>query len=152
MAKGDIELSKEHGLNPTIPMCFWCGKPRDEIVLLGRKYKENGKEAQAPMYMMMDYNPCKECQTAFNDGIAIIPAQKTPMVEGQPPIGDDVWPTGGVAFLTEQGVKAIFDEGVADEIVERRFAFITPEDYEKLISVLGGDEDSDERTQSALED
>lgn len=31
-----IEISPKHGLNPTIPVCFWCGKEKNEIALLGR--------------------------------------------------------------------------------------------------------------------
>ena len=35
MSKG-IQVSPKHGLNPTIPVCFWCGKERGEVALLGR--------------------------------------------------------------------------------------------------------------------
>ena len=30
MAKS-IPLSPKHGLNPTIPVCAWCGKEKNEI-------------------------------------------------------------------------------------------------------------------------
>ena len=35
MSKGDIKLSKKHGLQPTIPLCPYCGKEKNEIALLG---------------------------------------------------------------------------------------------------------------------
>ena len=35
MSKG-IEISPKHGVNPTIPICFWFGEEKGEIVLLGR--------------------------------------------------------------------------------------------------------------------
>ena len=31
-----IRLSKEHGVNPTIPICFWCEKDKNEIAMLGK--------------------------------------------------------------------------------------------------------------------
>lgn len=31
-----IKLSSKHGVNPTIPVCFFCGEEKNEIALLGR--------------------------------------------------------------------------------------------------------------------
>ena len=31
MSKDDIKLSPKHGLNPTMPVCFWCGKEKNEV-------------------------------------------------------------------------------------------------------------------------
>lgn len=36
-----IKISPKHGVNPTIPVCFFCGKPKNEIALMGRM---GGKE------------------------------------------------------------------------------------------------------------
>ena len=36
-----IKVSPKHGLNPTIPQCFWCGKDKSEIALLGKMDKED---------------------------------------------------------------------------------------------------------------
>lgn len=30
-----IKLSPKYGVNPTIPVCFWCGKEKNEIALMG---------------------------------------------------------------------------------------------------------------------
>ena len=30
-----IKLSEKYGVNPTIPVCFFCGMPKNEIALLG---------------------------------------------------------------------------------------------------------------------
>ena len=35
MSNAGIKLSPKHGLNPTIPVCFWCGEERNEVALLG---------------------------------------------------------------------------------------------------------------------
>ena len=34
--ENDILLSPKYGVNPTMPVCFWCGEDRGEIALLGR--------------------------------------------------------------------------------------------------------------------
>ena len=33
MAKNDLILHKEHGVNPTIPICSFCGEDKNDIVL-----------------------------------------------------------------------------------------------------------------------
>ena len=32
----NIKISPKHGLNPLIPKCFFCGKEKNEIAILGR--------------------------------------------------------------------------------------------------------------------
>ena len=36
MREKSIRLSKEHGVNPAIPICYFCGEEKNEIVLAGR--------------------------------------------------------------------------------------------------------------------
>ena len=55
--KGDIKLHKEHGLNPTVPICIYCGKDKNEVALLGAAYKE-----EAPMHMILNNEPCDSCK------------------------------------------------------------------------------------------
>lgn len=31
-----VKISPKYGVNPTIPCCFFCGKPKNEIALLGK--------------------------------------------------------------------------------------------------------------------
>ena len=31
-----IKISPKHGVNPTIPRCFFCGKEKNMVALLGR--------------------------------------------------------------------------------------------------------------------
>lgn len=52
-----IRLHPEHGLNPTLCTCFWCGEDTGEIALLGATY--NG---EAPMHMVLNYEPCAACK------------------------------------------------------------------------------------------
>lgn len=66
--EASIPLSKEFGVNPTMPVCYWCGKDTGEIALLGRNYKEHGREAQAPSRMILNDEPCPECREKLDSG------------------------------------------------------------------------------------
>ena len=46
--KMSLRLHPNHGLNPTIPLCFLCGKEKNEVVLLGSSYKK-----EAPKNMLL---------------------------------------------------------------------------------------------------
>jgi hypothetical protein len=111
MAKG-IRLHRQFGVNPTMPVCFWCGKTRGEIALLGAAYKR-----EAPMTMVIDYEPCETCQGQMALGIVAIQVYGTgghkqpPLSRNEPGsvptgrwavlkraaaqemIGADIWPT-----------------------------------------------------------
>lgn len=90
-----IKLSPKHGVNPTIPVCFFCGEEKNEIALLGhigdgRKHED----FEAPMHMVLDYEPCDKCKEQWSKGVAIIEVTQTPFSDGRPPIQKDLYPTG----------------------------------------------------------
>lgn len=62
-----IPLHKENRLNPTILQCFYCGKDKNEIVLLGAYYKQ-----QAPMRSVTSYDPCDKCKQLMEKGFMLI--------------------------------------------------------------------------------
>ena len=66
-----IKLSPKYGVNPTIPVCFFCGKPKNEVALLG-KMGGKGEDIEAPMHMVIDYEPCDECKANMDMGITIM--------------------------------------------------------------------------------
>lgn len=69
-----IQLHREHGLNPTIPVCWFCGKDKNEIALLGAAHK-----TQAPMHMVVDRRPCDDCLELMKQGIwclEVVPGTK----------------------------------------------------------------------------
>ena len=47
----NIKLSEKYGMNPTIPVCFFCQEEKNEIALLG---KLKG-DAEAPKIAIIDY-------------------------------------------------------------------------------------------------
>jgi len=76
-----LRLHKEHGLNPTMPVCIVCGKEKGEIVLLGAAYKE-----QAPMHMLFDPEPCDACRKKYLEkgkGVLLAEAESDKRLTGR---------------------------------------------------------------------
>lgn len=108
MAKSDIILSKEHGVNPSIMVCPVCGK-ETEVALLG-KLKD---DAKAPLYVVGD--PCDDCQKKFDEGYIAIIAMKS---KGQrsdkytfiPKEAIKIPVCGNIALMDEQEFNVIFKD------------------------------------------
>ena len=119
-----IKLSPKYGLNPTIPICAWCGKEKNEIALMGYMSKKNERrtawggtssaverDIEAPRNAILDYEPCDECKALWAQGVAIIEVTTTPRAEGQPPISNGAYPTGGVVVVKEEALNGDFKKG-----------------------------------------
>lgn len=108
-----IRLSPKHGVNPTIPVCAWCGKQKNEIVLLGKiETNKRGEDPEAPKNCILDYEPCDECRENFAKGVVVIEAITSPLVENQVPIsvqdGQEFYPTGRWCVLHVESAERIF--------------------------------------------
>lgn len=108
MAKGDIILSKEHGVNPSIMVCPVCGKETG-LALFG-KLKD---DAKAPMYVQGE--PCDECQKKFDEGYIAVIAMKSKNERSDkyafiPGEAIDVKFKGNIAFMDEQEFNVIFKD------------------------------------------
>jgi hypothetical protein len=143
MAKGDIKLHPEYGLNPTMPVCFWCGKNTGEIVLLGRRYK-----GKAPRRMWLgDYTPCGECASRLKPGpdrVVIMECSRTPTLDNQPSMHEDqqAYPTGRYVVFRVEALERIFNpEGVKAVEDAGNKCLLEPEAFEVLFGHL---DDSDE--------
>ena len=99
-----ITLSPKHGLNPAIPKCFFCGEDKNEIALLGKL----PEDIEAPKNLFLDYVPCDSCKSVMNKGVTIIEVETTPIVENQPPIQDNLYPTGRYLVLKVEAANKIF--------------------------------------------
>lgn len=116
-----IEISPKHGLNPTIPVCFWCGKEKNEIALLGRirekttnrfgaNVTKRDSDIEAPRRMVLDYEPCDECQKMWDSGVAVIEVQETPTMPNQPEIQKGLYPTSRFVVMTVEGADRVFPQ------------------------------------------
>ena len=112
-----IKLSPKHGVNPTIPVCFFCGEEKNEIALLGRIGDgRKHEDFEAPMRMVLDYEPCDKCKEQWSKGVAIIEVTQTPLSDGRPPIQKDLYPTGRhVVIKPEAWSRATDQEWVAGQ-------------------------------------
>ena len=132
--KDSIKLSPKHGLNPTIPVCFFCGEPKNEIVLCG---KINRKDTEAPRNMVIDYEPCDKCKEQWDKGIPLIECVTEP-IDGRPPIqvcedGLELYPTGCFAVVTLEGALRAFNLPYEQFKLGRPF-LIDKECYKSLMS------------------
>lgn len=107
-----IKLSKKYGVNPTIPICAFCGEHKNEIALMGHigDYRK-GEDFEAPKGVILDYEPCDKCKEQWSQGVAIIEVSRTPMCEGQPPIQKGAYPTGGFVVVKEGVLNGDFKKG-----------------------------------------
>jgi hypothetical protein len=68
----NIPLHPEHGLNPGMSACFFCGKEKPEIILFGNNLKE--RAGLTPRIMNLE--PCAECKEAFKDKMVIVRVER----------------------------------------------------------------------------
>ena len=116
----NIKVSPKHGLNPTIPQCFWCGKDKNEVALFGKMNKE---DSQASRRVIMDYEPCDKCKELFSKGIHVIGVSEEPVIKGMFPIseqanGKKLYPTGTMFVSSEQWIHKLLSEPEEQELLK----------------------------------
>ena len=120
-----IKMSAKHGLNPTIPVCFWCGKDKEEIALMGKIDKE---DSEAPRRLIINYEPCDKCKELFDKGVQVIGASNHPLTPTMFPIVNDgnvkLYPTGTMFVAPEQWIRefltANHQEGMIDSVLKKK--------------------------------
>lgn len=124
---GSIELSPKYGVNPTIPVCFWCGKEKNEIALMGRVRKKDTRntaygtrstrtvdnDVEMPMHVVLNYEPCDCCKEQFKQGVQLIECTNFP-VDERPALskddsGNSVYPTGRTIVLKPEAAQRMFN-------------------------------------------
>ena len=99
-----MKLSPKHGLNPTISVCFFCGRDKDEILISG--YLKG--DAEAPKRAVANYEPCDECKKQMGRGTLVIEVSTED--NGVPPIQEGAWPTGRWCVISHESCKRILNE------------------------------------------
>jgi len=127
----EIKLSPKYGVNPTIPICFWCGEDRNEIALMGHIGDGRGNEDfEAPMHSFIDYEPCDKCREIMGQGVTVIAVTSFPNVENQPPIREGIYPAGEYVVMRKEAAKRVFP-GIKDDMDK---AFLDREIFEQMFS------------------
>ena len=111
-----IKLSPKYGVNPTIPVCFWCGAPKNEVALMGRiSGGKRGGDEEAPHYAILDYHPCEECQKKMQTGFTVMEATNSPNDRAPVAVSNGAYPTGRYIVLVPDAAVRIFGEKVAKQ-------------------------------------
>lgn len=129
MVSNNIALSPKYGVNPTIPVCFWCGESKNEIALLGhigdgRKHED----FEAPRYSVINYEPCDKCQAQMAQGFTVMEATTKPNRVSSVEIQKGVYPTGRYVVLKNEAAERIF----GDLIKGNRKAFLPVEAFSEM--------------------
>lgn len=113
-----IRLSRKHGVNPSINVCFYCQKDKNEIILPGRMKDD----VAAPMRAIWDKAPCDECEGFMEMGIIVISIRDG---EGGQ---KDPYRTGGWIVLKDEAIERLREiispPELIDEILESRVFFL----------------------------
>ncbi len=114
-----IRISKEHGVNPAIPICFYCGEEKNEIILAG--HLPGDKEA--PRHAVWNMEPCDKCKEYMEQGIILISVKDNTSKENP-------YRTGGWVVVKEEALKQIIPED--HPCFKSRFCFIEDAVWEKI--------------------
>lgn len=122
MSKG-IYLSEKHGVNPAIPLCFFCQQPKNEVILPGRMKGD----AEAPKNAVWDMEPCDECQGHMQKGILLMSIDPSRSTERNNP-----YRTGGWVVITEEAFRRIFSGEESKKALEFRWTFMDDETWDAV--------------------
>lgn len=131
-----IRLHRDYGLNPTIPQCFWCGKQKGEVALLGAGYRE-----QAPISMVLDYVPCGACQENMGLGIACLEVTAKPK-DRRPPLAPEgalsvAYPTGRWVVIKEDALERMaIPDAMKEQVLLARRTLMDPGTFDILFGEI----------------
>lgn len=69
--KDNILLSKKFGLNPSLTICFYCGKETG-IALMGQIKTKDCDDVEAPKTICNTLEPCDECKEKYKDYVLLV--------------------------------------------------------------------------------
>jgi len=120
--RGGITLSPKHGVNPAIPRCYFCGKPKNQVILAGKL----PKDAEAPQDAIWDSDPCDECLGYMKQGVILISVR----VGEQ---GDNPYRTGGWVVVRDEAIRRMVQpEELSEKILKERVAFVPDDAWDAL--------------------
>lgn len=106
--KESIRLSEKHGLNPTIPLCPYCEKPKNQIAMLGAEGDKlamalGRPDGEMPMHCHLpgDVYPCEECLETRKDYVFLFSAERTE---------EGTWSTGRFAMARRSFLEYIIND------------------------------------------
>lgn len=118
-----LRLSRKHGVNPSVDVCFWCGEAKG-VVLMGAIRND----AEAPRECITSYDPCPSCQDGFSQGFLLIEATQRANARTSIEMQRGIYPTGDHWVIKTEAAIEIFGE----KNCEKGMAFIDRETAERV--------------------
>lgn len=119
---GSIRLSPKHGVNPAIPVCFFCGENKNELILVGRL---PGDE-EAPRRAVWNMEPCDKCKGFMAQGVILISAKADSPDQRNP------YRTGGWCVVKDDAIQRILNPDMAQQVLQQRVAFVPDEVWDAI--------------------
>lgn len=119
MRERGIRLSPKHGINPAVPLCYFCQEPKQEIILAGRLRGD----AEAPKAAVWDDQPCGTCREHMRQGVVLISVR-----DGE--FGPNPHRTGGWVVVKDEAIQRWFVD--ASRVLVKRAAFVDDQVWDKL--------------------
>jgi uracil DNA glycosylase len=118
-----IRLSEKHGVNPAIPLCFFCLKSKNELILAGKMKNDQ----EAPKNMVWDKRPCTECEGWMKQGIILISVDESKTEDNENP-----YRSGGWAVVKDDLIKRVLEKSpeLLEDILRKRVAFMPDEAWD----------------------
>jgi len=117
-----IRLSEKYGVNPAIPLCFFCNEPKHEVVLAGLLKDDQ----EAPRRAVWDRLPCDTCKGYMAIGVILISVR-----DGES--GDNPYRTGGWVVVKDDVIRRwVIRPDLLDDILKRRVAFLPDEAWDAV--------------------
>ena len=91
--------------------CFWCGGQKDELIMLGDRARVRDRQSwcdNKEMSVIANYEPCKECEKKFAQGVHVIEIAQEPLAKDQPALQNGIYPTGSMWVIDADAAKEIF--------------------------------------------
>lgn len=128
-----IKFSPKYGVNPTISVCFWCGKEKNEIALCGRIGDgRKHEDFEAPKHAVLNYEPCDECKKNMALGFTVMAATTVPNAVSSVEMQKNVYPTGQWVVLKHEAAERIFGEQL--HTFKHNKAFIDADLFKQMFS------------------
>lgn len=121
--KDSITISPKHGVNPEIPLCFFCHKPKNEILLPGVMKGD----MEAPHNAVWDRVPCDDCAAFMKDGIILISVENEE--SGDNPYRTGSWCVVKDSFFDHVHIQPL---SLVDHIKKARVAFLPDDAWDML--------------------
>lgn len=131
----NIQLSPNHGVNPTMGICMYCKREDGSVSLLGRL----PGDAEAERYSIVSDEPCDACKELMKQGVMLVEVLEMKEIYQRPARGK---PKERMKFPVTSGTlcvvsddfinRVIQPEELRNQILEKRMSFVTPEDWDAI--------------------